>query len=281
MPHPPSFQNPITKWTLITIAALFLGVIMVMPIALVCIKAFSQGLTPYWNAISAKDTWSAIKLSLLAVLSAVIINGIFGIAAAWWLTKYHFKGKGIIISLIELPFSISPVISGMLIILTVGSKSILGSVLDTFGIKVVFTPIAIVLTTLFVTLPFTAREVISLMQAQGKEEEEAAYLLGASKQSLLTKIILPNILPALLYGSLLTAARAIGEFGAVSVVSGHIRGYTTTLPLQVEILYNDYLFQDAFAVSTVMMSIAIISIIVQTILNRRSSVQRHAKGDIK
>jgi sulfate transport system permease protein len=246
---------------------------MIMPITLVCIEAFSQGVAPYWNAITSEDTISAIKLTTIAVIFAVIINGIFGIAAAWWITKYHFRGKGLLISLIELPFSISPVISGMLIILTAGSKSTLGTFLSQFGIQVVFTPIAIVIATLFVTLPFTARELISLMQAQGREEEEAAYLLGAPKYKIFTKIVLPNILPALLYGSLLTAARAIGEFGAVSVVSGHIRGYTATLPLQVEILYNDYQFTDAFAVSTLMMSIAILSVITRTVLNRRISNQ--------
>lgn len=279
--YPSTLSSKITKWVLISIGLLFLGIIMIMPITLVCIEAFSQGIAPYLNAITSEDTISAIKLTTIAVIFAVIINGIFGIAAAWWITKYHFRGKGLLISLIELPFSISPVISGMLIILTAGSKSTLGTFLSQFGIQVVFTPVAIVIATLFVTLPFTARELISLMQAQGSEEEEAAYLLGAPKFKLFSKIVLPNILPALLYGSLLTAARAIGEFGAVSVVSGHIRGYTTTLPLQVEILYNDYQFTDAFAVSTLMMSIAILSVITRTILNRRLSNQTHVKGDAK
>ena len=279
--YPSTLSSKITKWVLISIGLLFLGIIMIMPITLVCIEAFSQGIAPYLNAITSEDTISAIKLTTIAVIFAVIINGIFGIAAAWLITKYHFRGKGLLISLIELPFSISPVISGMLIILTAGSKSTLGTFLSQFGIQVVFTPVAIVIATLFVTLPFTARELISLMQAQGSEEEEAAYLLGAPKFKLFSKIVLPNILPALLYGSLLTAARAIGEFGAVSVVSGHIRGYTTTLPLQVEILYNDYQFTDAFAVSTLMMSIAILSVITRTILNRRLSNQTHVKGDAK
>ena len=279
--QPKSISGILTKWALILLAFLFLGIIIVMPIALVCIKAFSQGFEPYIAAITATETLNSIKLTIIAVFFAVVINGIFGISAAWWITKYHINGKGIIISLIDLPFSISPVISGMLIILAAGSKSTVGIFLEQFGIQIIFTPISIVLATLFITLPFTARELITLMQSQGQEEEEAAYLLGAPTWKLFTKIVLPNILPALLYGSLLTAARAIGEFGAVSVVSGHIRGYTATLPLQVEILYNDYQFTDAFAVATLMLSITIISIIVRAILNKRIAKQINVKGDQK
>ncbi len=257
------------KWSLISLALLFLTVVMIIPIVFIFIEAFSQGIPAYWEAWIQADTLAAIQLSLVAIVSAVCLNGIFGIAAAWFLTKYNIKGKNTIISLLELPFSISPVISGMLIILTFGNHSIIGSALEKIGIQVMFTPIAIILATTFITLPFTARELISLMQTQGSEEEEAAYLLGASGWQLFRKITLPNILPALLYGCLLTAARALGEFGAVSAVSGHIRGYTNTLPLHIEVLYNDYEFTQAFAIATLMMSFALISIIVRYTLDHR------------
>jgi sulfate transport system permease protein len=240
---------------LIGIALLFMTLMVVVPLSLVFIEAFSGGWATYFGALLNPETLSALRLSLVAVVCAVTLNTWFGMAAAWYITRYPIRGKNLLTSLIELPISISPVISGMLFVLLFGTRSDLGNWLVDHGIRIIFAPAGIVLATTFVTLPFVARELISLMQAQGTEEEEAAYLLGASGFQIFRKITLPNILPALFYGGVLTAARALGEFGAVSVVSGHIRGLTNTLPLQIEELYNDYQFAQAFAVASILMGI--------------------------
>jgi sulfate transport system permease protein len=251
------------KWVLIVISKLFLSMVIFFPICVVMASAFSQGWTVFANALLDTETVSALGLSLKSVGIAVLLNGIFGVSAAWYLTRYRIVGKRFWISLIELPFSISPVISGMLLILSFGSHSFLGQFLETWGVKVMFTPLAVMMATLFVTLPFMAREVMTLMQVQGTEEEIAAYLLGAKGWQIFLKVTLPNILPAVLVGAVLTAARALGEFGAVSVVSGHIRGLTTTLPLHIEILYNDYAFSAAFAVSSVLIALSIFSLMIR------------------
>ncbi len=254
---------------LIGIALLFMALMVVLPLSLVFVEAFSGGWNTYFGALIHADTLSALRLSLLAVGCAVTLNTVFGMAAAWYLTRYPIRGKTLLIALIELPISISPVISGMLFVLLFGSRSLVGQWFIEHGINIIFAPPGIVLATAFVTLPFVARELISLMQVQGTEEEEAAYLLGASGWQIFRRITLPNILPALFYGGILTAARALGEFGAVSVVSGHIRGLTNTLPLQIEELYNDYQFAQAFAVASILMGISVLSLALRYVLEKR------------
>ncbi|MFI7913019.1 sulfate ABC transporter permease subunit CysW, partial [Acinetobacter baumannii] len=238
------------RYTLITIALIFFLSCLMLPLILVFVEAFKQGLEVYVQALIDPDTLSAVKLTLLTAAIAVPINVIFGVAAAWAVSKFQFKGKAILTTIIDMPFSVSPVIAGLMIVLIFGAQGWLGGWLMEHDIKILYAVPAIVLATIFITVPFVARELIPLMEAQGTEEEEAAIVLGASGWQTFWKVTLPNIKWGLIYGVILCNARAMGEFGAVSVVSGHIRGETNTLPLHVEILYNEYAFSAAFAVSS-------------------------------
>lgn len=258
-----------SKWgkiVLISIAILYLSLLLFVPLIAIFVKAFEQGAEVYFAAITESDALSAIRLTLLTVLVVVPLNTIFGIAAAWAVTKFRFKGKQVLLSLLELPFAISPVIAGLVFILLFSPRGILGPWLVEHGIKIIFSVPGIIIATIFVTLPFVARELIPVMQAQGSSEEEAAVSLGANGWQMFWRVTLPNIKWGLLYGMILCNARAIGEFGAVSVVSGRIRGMTNTMPLHVEILYNEYQFSASFAVASLMSIMAIITLIIKSII---------------
>ena len=257
------------RWTLITIALGFLALVLVLPLVLVFVQAFAKGLPTYWEAISEADTLSAAKLTLLIAAIAVPANLIFGVAAAWCVSKFEFTGKHLLITLIDLPFAVSPVISGMIFVLLFGAHGWFGPWLAEHDIRIIFAVPGIVLATTFVTAPFVARELIPLMQEQGSEEEEAAIVLGAGGWQTFFRVTLPNIKWGLLYGLILCNARAMGEFGAVSVVSGHIRGETNTLPLHVEILYNEYAFAASFAVASVLTLLALVTLALKTLLEKR------------
>ncbi|MEG6507658.1 sulfate ABC transporter permease subunit CysW [Methyloligella sp. 2.7D] len=259
-------EKAATRWTLIAIAIGFLALFVLLPLGAVFAEAFRAGFGAYWEAVSEPDAVAAIKLTLLAAGIAVPANLVFGIAASWAIAKYEFRGKSLLNTLIDLPFSISPVISGLIYILLFGAQSVLGPFLREHGIEIVFALPGIVLATIFVTFPFIARELIPLMQEQGTAEEEAALTLGASGWRTFWHVTLPNIRWALLYGVILCNARAMGEFGAVSVVSGHIRGETNTMPLHVEILYNEYNFAAAFAVASLLALLALLTLIVKLVL---------------
>ncbi|MGM9946351.1 MAG: sulfate ABC transporter permease subunit CysW [Lysinibacillus sp.] len=263
----------IIKLILITLSLLFLGVFLVLPLVSIFITAFQKGWETYVASITHPDALAAIKLTLLVTLIVVPLNTIFGIAAAWCITKFSFKGKNLLITLIDLPFAISPVIAGLTFILLFGAQGLFGEWLMANDIKIVFALPGIVLATLFVTLPFVARELIPLMQTQGITDEEASISLGASGFKTFLYVTLPNIKWGLLYGLILCNARAIGEFGAVSVVSGHIRGMTNTMPLHIEILYNEYQFSAAFAVASLMSILAIVTIIVKNIVEWKSGLR--------
>lgn len=263
----------IIKLILITLSLLFLGVFLVLPLVSIFITAFQKGWETYVASITHPDALAAIKLTLLVTLIVVPLNTIFGIAAAWCITKFSFKGKNLLITLIDLPFAISPVIAGLTFILLFGAQGLFGEWLLANDIKIVFALPGIVLATLFVTLPFVARELIPLMQTQGITDEEASISLGASGFKTFLYVTLPNIKWGLLYGLILCNARAIGEFGAVSVVSGHIRGMTNTMPLHIEILYNEYQFSAAFAVASLMSILAIITIIVKNMIEWKSGLR--------
>jgi sulfate transport system permease protein len=262
-------ESPVVRWTLTAIALIFLAVTLVLPLALVFHQAFSKGLDAYWRAISDPDALSAARLTLLIASIAVPINLVFGVAAAWCISKFVFPGRNLLITLIDLPFAVSPVISGMIFVLLFGAHGWFGPWLVAHDIKVIFAVPGIVLATTFVTAPFVARELIPLMQEQGTEEEEAAIVLGASGWQTFFRVTLPNIKWGLLYGLILCNARAMGEFGAVSVVSGHIRGETNTLPLHVEILYNEYAFAASFAVASVLTLLAIVTLALKTLVERQ------------
>ena len=253
-------ESPVVRWALISIALTFLALVLVLPLALVFVQAFDKGLPAYWEAIREPDALSAAKLTLLVASIAVPINLIFGVAAAWCISKFEFPGKHLLMTLIDLPFAVSPVISGMIFVLLFGAHGWFGDWLSEHDIKIIFAIPGIVLATTFVTAPFIARELIPLMQEQGTEEEEAAIVLGASGWQTFFRVTLPNIKWGLLYGLILCNARAMGEFGAVSVVSGHIRGETNTLPLHVEILYNEYAFAASFAVASVLTLLALVTL---------------------
>ena len=248
------------KWTLIAVALAFLTFFLFIPLAIVFAEAFKKGVGVYLAAITEPDAWSAIKLTLLAAGISVPMNLAFGIAAAWCIAKFEFRGKNVLLTLIDLPFSVSPVISGLIFVLVFGLQGWFGEWLRDHDLKVIFALPGIVLATTFVTFPFVARELIPLMQAQGIEQEEAARVLGAGGWQIFWRVTLPNVKWALLYGVILCNARAMGEFGAVSVVSGHIRGLTNTLPLHVEILYNEYQFAAAFATASVLALLAIVTL---------------------
>ncbi len=250
-------------------ATLWLGMIIVLPLVIVLTEAFKGGLTPYLAALTDPDTISAIQLTLLVAAIAVPLNAVFGVAAAWCITRFEFKGKGLLLTILDLPFTISPVISGLVWILLFGAQGWFGGWLRDHDIKIVFALPGMVLATVLVTLPFVARELIPLLNDQGTDEEVAAVTLGARGWDVFFRITLPNIKWGLLYGVLLCTARAMGEFGAVSVVSGHIRGLTNTLPLQIEILYNQYETIAAFACASILAGLAIITLVLKTLLEWR------------
>lgn len=275
--RPRHITEPVpVQWLLIGIAMLFLGFIVLLPLASVFVEAFKKGAGVYMDSITDPDALSALRLTLIVALIGVPVNTIFGITAAWAISKFRFRGKNILITLIDLPFAVSPVISGMIYVLLFGAQGFLGPWLDERGIQIIFAVPGIVLATVFVTVPFVARELIPLMQAQGVQEEEAAASLGAKGWQIFLKVTLPNIKWGLLYGVILCNARAMGEFGAVSVVSGHIRGETNTLPLHIEILYNEYQFSASFAVASLLVMLAVLTLIVKSIVEWKSSQQRPA-----
>ncbi len=254
---------------LIGIALLFLTLFLFVPLLAVFAEALKKGWGTYIAAIIEPDAWSAIKLTLLTAVIAVPLNLVFGVAAAWSIAKFEFRGKNILLTLIDLPFSVSPVISGLIYVLIFGAQGWIGPWLRDHDIKILFAVPGIVLATVFVTFPFVARELIPLMQSQGNEEEEAALVLGASGWKTFWHVTLPNIKWGLLYGVILCNARAMGEFGAVSVVSGHIRGETNTIPLQVEILYNEYNFSAAFAVASLLALLALVTLALKSFIEWR------------
>lgn len=258
-----------TRLFLTVLAVALLTLLLLVPLLAVLTEALRKGFEVYWTAVSSPDAIDAMKLTLIAAFFSVAFNLVFGVFAAWAISKFEFKGKDFLITLIDLPFAVSPVIAGMIFVLMFGLQGWMGPYLSEHNIKIIFTPIGIVLATVFVTFPFIARELIPLMESQGKEEEEAARVLGASGWQTFWRITLPNIKWGLLYGIILCNARAMGEFGAVSVVSGHIRGKTNTLPLHVEILYNEYDFAGAFAVASILAFLAILTLILKTIFERK------------
>ena len=252
------------KWLIIGVALGFFGVALLLPLVTVFVEALRKGLETYRAALTDPDTLSAVRLTLFTAMIAVSLNLVFGVAAAWAIAKFDFRGKYFLTTLIDLPFSVSPVISGLIYVLVFGAQGWLGPWLAAHDIRIIFAVPGIVLATIFVTFPFVARELIPLMQAQGSEEEEAAMVLGANGWQIFWHVTLPNIKWGLIYGIVLCNARAMGEFGAVSVVSGHIRGETNTMPLHVEILYNEYQFAAAFAVASLLALLALVTLVVKS-----------------
>ncbi|WP_082195475.1 sulfate ABC transporter permease subunit CysW [Bacillus testis] len=263
---------------LIAVALLFMALFLVLPLAAIFVKAFEKGGELYIASITHPDAWAAIKLTLTVALIVVPLNAIFGVAAAWAISKYQFRGKNVLLTLIDLPFAVSPVIAGLIFILLFGQNSALGHWLQNQNVTILFAVPGIVLATLFVTLPFVARELIPLMQSQGSSEEEASLVLGAGGWKTFLKVTLPNIKWGLFYGIILCNARAIGEFGAVSVVSGHIRGLTNTMPLHIEILYNEYQFTASFAVASLMSLMAIVTLIVKSLIEKKGKYKSKKVG---
>ncbi|AYG62963.1 sulfate ABC transporter permease subunit CysW [Rhizobium jaguaris] len=264
-------ESKLARWTFVVISLAFLALMVLMPLAAVFVEAFRKGAEEFLNALVDDETFAAIRLTLIVAGISVPMNLVCGIAAAWAIAKFEFKGKAFLTTLIDLPFSVSPVISGLVFVLLFSSNSVLGPWLQSHGIRILFAVPGLVLATMFVTFPFVARELIPLMQEQGNADEEAALSLGANGWQTFWHVTLPNIKWGLLYGVLLCNARAMGEFGAVSVVSGHIRGETNTMPLQVEILYNEYNFSGAFAVATLLALLALVTLILKTLLEMRYS----------
>ncbi len=269
-----TFDEPIwVKFALILLALGFLVLFLIIPLAAIFVEAFRKGLALYWASIIDENALSAIKLTLLTAAIAVPLNTAFGLATAWALTKHHVRFKSLLISLIDLPFAVSPVISGLIYVLLFGGQTWLGGWLVSHQFPIIFATPGIILATLFVSFPFVARELIPLMDEQGREEEEAAVMLGANGWQTFWRITLPNIKWALLYGVVLANARAMGEFGAVSVVSGHIRGKTNTVPLHVEILYNEYNFVAAFAVASLLALLGIVTLIAKSLLENKKRIE--------
>ncbi len=258
-------EAPWVRRTLIGVALVFMFLFLVLPLAAVFTEALRKGFEAYWDALKDPDAWSAIRLTLFTAAIAVPLNLVFGVAAAWAVAKYEFRGKSFLTTLIDLPFSVSPVVAGLIYVLVFGAQGWLGPWLAEHDIKIVFAVPGIILATLFVTFPFIARELIPLMQAQGNDEEQAAIVLGASGWQTFWHVTLPNIKWGLIYGVILCNARAMGEFGAVSVVSGHIRGQTNTMPLHVEILYNEYQSVAAFAVASLLALLALVTLVIKSV----------------
>ena len=268
------------RYTLIGSSLVFLFLFLVLPLAAVFAEAFRKGFDAYWDALKEPDAWSAIRLTLITALIAVPLNLVFGIAAAWCIAKYEFKGKSVLTTLVDLPFSVSPVVAGLVYVLMFGAQGWFGPWLQEHDVKVIFAVPGIVLATIFVTFPFIARELIPLMQAQGNEEEQAAIVLGATGWQTFWYVTLPNIKWGLIYGVILCNARAMGEFGAVSVVSGHIRGQTNTMPLHVEILYNEYQSVAAFAVASLLALLALVTLIIKSVAEWRQEREMKAIRDL-
>jgi sulfate transport system permease protein len=267
-PAPTTEARPV-RALLIAVTLTFLGLFLLFPLVVVFTEAFGRGVFAYFSALADPDAVASIQLTLLVAAIAVPANLVFGVAAAWAIAKYEFRGKAFLITLIDLPFSVSPVISGLIYVILFGAQGYLGPALQSYGIQIIFAVPGIVLATIFVTFPFVARELIPLMQEQGTHEEEAAISLGASGWQTFWRVTLPNVKWGLMYGVLLCNARAMGEFGAVSVVSGKIRGETNTMPLHVEILYNDYQGTAAFAVASLLALLALVTLIIKTFLEWR------------
>ena len=281
---PRALRNATTEpvWVqrlLIGAALAFMTLFLFVPLATVFFEAFKKGVDVYLAAITEPDALSAIKLTLIAAAISVPMNLVFGMAAAWAITKFDFRGKSLLLTLIDLPFSVSPVIAGLIFVLVFGMQGWFGEWLRDHDLKVIFAVPGIVLATVFVTFPFIARELIPLMQAQGIEQEEAARVLGAGGWQIFWRVTLPNIKWALLYGVILCNARAMGEFGAVSVVSGHIRGQTNTMPLHIEIVYNEYQFAAAFAVASLLAALALVTLVVKYVIEQRVKGQKREIGD--
>jgi sulfate/thiosulfate transport system permease protein len=266
----PTSEPALVRALLILLALGFLALFLVVPLGIVFVQALAKGVSAYFAAVREPETLVALRLTLLTAAVAVPANLVFGVAAAWAIAKFDFPGKSALTSLIDLPFAISPVVSGLIFVLLFGRTGLLGPWLAEHGLKVIFAVPGIVLATTFVTFPFVARELIPVMEATGREEEEAARVLGASGWQIFWRVTLPNVKWGLLYGVILCNARAMGEFGAVSVVSGHIRGQTNTLPLHVEILYNEYQFQAAFAVASLLALLALVTLVLKSLVEWRS-----------
>jgi len=277
----PTAEPAWVRRLLITVALAFLGLFLFVPLVAVFAEAFAKGAGVYMAAITDPDALAAIRLTLLAAAIAVPLNLGFGIAAAWCIAKFEFRGKNVLLTLIDLPFSVSPVIAGLIYVLVFGLQGWLGPWLQAHDLKVIFAVPGIVIATVFVTFPFVARELIPTMQAQGSEQEEAARVLGASGWQILRRVTLPNVKWALLYGVILCNARAMGEFGAVSVVSGHIRGQTNTLPLHIEIVHDEYQFAAAFAVASLLALLALVTLVLKAAVERRMRrASDPARGDL-
>ncbi|MBF0504183.1 MAG: sulfate ABC transporter permease subunit CysW [Candidatus Omnitrophica bacterium] len=262
-------ESPVVRRSLIGIALLYLVLFIFFPLFIVFASALQKGIAVYFNSLINPETLAAIKLTVLTALIAVPLNLVFGVAASWAIAKFDFRGKNFLLTLIDLPLSVSPVISGLIFVLIFGLQGVFGPWLRDHGIRIIYAPPAIILATIFVTFPMVARELIPVMKAQGNDEEEAAITLGASGWKTFWYVTLPNIKWGLLYGVILCNARAMGEFGAVSVVSGHIRGLTNTLPLQIEILYNEYNFTAAFAAASLLAFLALLTLIIKTLVEYR------------
>lgn len=270
-------ESPIMRAVLITVALVFLGFFLLLPLLAVFSEALREGAGPFLDALHTPDALAAIRLTLLIAAISLPLNMVFGIAASWAITKFQFPGKALLITLIDLPFSVSPVVSGLIFVLLFGANGLFGAWLAEHDLKIIFAVPGIVLATVFITFPFVARELIPLMLEQGKDDEEAAISLGANGWQTFWHVTLPNIRWGLLYGVLLCNARAMGEFGAVSVVSGHIRGETNTMPLHVEILYNEYDFVGAFAVASLLALLALVTLVAKTVLEWRFGLHAGAR----
>jgi sulfate transport system permease protein len=273
-------EAPWVRYALTGVALAFVVLFLVLPLAAVFAEALRKGVDAYLAALSEADAWSAIRLTLITAAVAVPLNLVFGVAAAWCIAKYEFRGKAFLTTLVDLPFSVSPVVAGLIYVLVFGAQGWFGPWLAAHDIKIVFAVPGIVLATIFVTFPFIARELIPLMQAQGNEEEQAAIVLGASGWQTFWYVTLPNIRWGLIYGVILCNARAMGEFGAVSVVSGHIRGQTNTMPLHVEILYNEYQSVAAFAVASLLALLALVTLVVKSVVEWRHERETSAAANI-
>lgn len=273
-------EAPWVRRCLIALALVFMFLFLLLPLAAVFTEALRKGWGVYWEALQEPDAWSAIRLTLLTAAIAVPLNLVFGVAAAWAIAKYEFRGKSFLTTLVDLPFSVSPVVAGLIYVLVFGAQGWFGPWLQAHDIKIVFAVPGIVLATVFVTFPFIARELIPLMQAQGNEEEQAAIVLGASGWQTFWYVTLPNIKWGLIYGVILCNARAMGEFGAVSVVSGHIRGQTNTMPLHVEILYNEYQSVAAFAVASLLALLALVTLAIKSWVEWRHQQEMAAVADL-